>query len=245
MIKEALDFLKQNFRSAETKTINGREFTLDKWNLVPNKFSEPEPSTITVNTLTGLVDFLNAEKDIKDNAIIHVVNEAVVRVISDLYGDNLQRKVWVEAKTDKTIQQGFRFNSFMDIPLFIINLQAYFVKTDSLDVILEFASSIKSEQSQEFNDSGVSQSVVAKRSAGSTIVDRVSVPNPISLRPFRTFLEVEQPEASFVFRISTGTEGSSPMLALFDASGGAWKLEAALNIKEWLLKKDITFPVVA
>jgi len=60
----------------------------------------------------------------------------------------------------------------------------------------------------------------------------VAVPNPVTLRPYRTFSEVEQPASQFVFRMKTG--GSSPSCALFNADGGAWALEAIENIKRWL-----------
>lgn len=59
-------------------------------------------------------------------------------------------------------------------------------------------------------DDGVSQ--VATARSGVASVGKVVVPNPISLRPYRTFLEVEQQESDFVFRMHEG-----PKLALFGA----------------------------
>ena len=35
----------------------------------------------------------------------------------------------------------------------------------------------------------------------------VIVPNPVKLRPYRTFAEIEQPESSYVFRIKDGDRG--------------------------------------
>ena len=55
------------------------------------------------------------------------------------------------------------------------------------------------------------------------------VPNPVQLSPYRTFVEVEQPESKFVFRMREGAR-----CGLFEADGGAWKLEAMNNIKEYL-----------
>ncbi|MEB9782308.1 hypothetical protein P4K16_30685, partial [Bacillus cereus] len=53
--------------------------------------------------------------------------------------------------------------------------------------------------------------------------------NPVQLSPYRTFVEVEQPESKFVFRMREGAR-----CGLFEADGGAWKLEAMNNIKEYL-----------
>ena len=48
----------------------------------------------------------------------------------------------------------------------------------------------------------------------------VKVPNPVTLRPFRTFIEVEQPESKFIFRMREGGR-----CAIFEADGahGSWR----------------------
>ena len=51
----------------------------------------------------------------------------------------------------------------------------------------------------------------------------------VKLRPYRTFLEVEQPESDFLIRIREGGE-----IGFFEADGGAWKLFARSIIKSKL-----------
>jgi len=58
--------------------------------------------------------------------------------------------------------------------------------------------------------------------------------NPIRLRPYRTFREIEQPASLFVLRLQKGRDGELPRAALFEADGGQWKLEACQAIKHWL-----------
>ena len=53
----------------------------------------------------------------------------------------------------------------------------------------------------------------------------------VMLRPFRTFLEVEQPESEFLLRVDPD-EG----IGFFEADGGIWKLEAKKNIADYFLK---------
>ena len=65
--------------------------------------------------------------------------------------------------------------------------------------------------------------------AGIALVTEVKVPNPVTLRPYRTFMEVEQPAISCVFRLRQG-----PMLSLHEADGGLWRLEAIKSIKAYL-----------
>src|SRR5690606_26037278 len=106
-------------------------------------------------------------------------------------------------------------------------LQSAFVKNDDRDVILKVVGNVKEEDVKTYGDDGVSQSVTAK--VGVATVGQVEVPNPVSLKPYRTFAEVEQPESEFIFRMKNG-----PRCSLFEADGGAWKLQAISNIKSYL-----------
>lgn len=58
----------------------------------------------------------------------------------------------------------------------------------------------------------------------------------IQLQPFRTFLEVPQPESEFLLRVDPN-EG----IGFFEADGGVWKLEAKRNIADYFEKnlKDL------
>lgn len=246
MIKDALQYLKDNLKSSVAQQFGAREFTLEKWNLVPNKFDEPVPDALIVNTLTGFSEYIKNAPDVRTiSGFIHVVSPSRVDFVSALFGDKHQRMNWVTATTENTLSNGFRFDRFMSIPEFIISIQAYFSETGDVKSLLTLVSNIKAEQGQEYSDNGVSQSVVAKRSTGSSMVATVAVPNPVSLRPYRTFLEVEQPESSFVFRLSSGGEGNPPQCGLWEASGGSWKLDAIQKVKAWLLDQYLDCEIIA
>ena len=60
----------------------------------------------------------------------------------------------------------------------------------------------------------------------------VIVPNPVKLRPYRTFAEIEQPESSYVFRIKDTDRG--PAFKLVEADGDLWKNDVMKKIKEYL-----------
>lgn len=55
----------------------------------------------------------------------------------------------------------------------------------------------------------------------------------MTLLPYRTFLEVDQPESSFVFRVNEG-RGGAPTFKLVAADGGLWKSQAMENVKKFL-----------
>lgn len=95
------------------------------------------------------------------------------------------------------------------------------------------ASNIVNTQQGTFSDDGVSQQAIIK--TGVTTKDAAFVPNPVSLIPYRTFLEVPQPASDFVFRISEG-RGGAPAFKLVAADGGLWKSQAVDNVKNYLVK---------
>lgn len=79
------------------------------------------------------------------------------------------------------------------------------------------------------NDNGVTQTVEARQGVALNAV--VEIKPRVMLRPFRTFLEVEQPESEFLLRVDPD-EG----IGFFEADGGIWKLEAKKNIADYFLK---------
>ena len=59
------------------------------------------------------------------------------------------------------------------------------------------------------------------------------VPNPVILQPYRTFVEVPQPYSQYIFRMKQD-KYDGIQCALFEADGGAWKIEAMKEIKAYL-----------
>lgn len=196
--------------------------------LEPIKYAE----TLEVNSLTGLVGYLKDRFDekIKDHfpnrLLIHVESPTKVRVLSSLNA-NRKRESLIQAAA---ILNRFPYGEFLDQERFKIGLQSLFVRNDDADAIMRFASAIKVEDGAEIKDNGVSQTVTVR--TGASTIGQGEVPSPAVLKPYRTFLEVDQPESQFIFRIQEG-----PRLALFEADGGLWKYEAMNNIKEYLEKE--------
>lgn len=81
--------------------------------------------------------------------------------------------------------------------------------------------------------------------SGIARVEEISVPNPVFLAPFRTFREITQPLSPFVLRMKQGREGGLPTVALFEADGGKWKLDAIQFIRDYLEGKIETVPIIA
>ncbi len=134
-----------------------------------------------------------------------------------------------------------RFGEYLDSEAFHIALHACYVSTEERAALLAVLSSIRDSDVRETGDDGISQQVKVAR--GITFVDNAKVPNPVSLAPYRTFPEVAQPTSSFVLRLQGG--GERPRVALFEADGGKWRLEAMANVAAWLVLELKTGAIVS
>lgn len=202
---------------------------------------DPMPDALNINTLTGIVDFIGGIDGIgPDKAMIHVASEKDVTLIGALAGVFRNRDTYVHAKYANPT---FKFGNWMDLESFIINIQAGFVQDDMTATILKVVGNLKDETVTNFSDDGKTQAVTAK--TGIAMVTKVAVPSPITLCPYRTFMEIEQPASSFIFRMRQQGNGQQPACALFEADGKAWELEAMQRIKKWLEANAKGFKVIA
>ncbi len=203
--------------------------------------NEQRADCIKMSTLTGLVQFIKGNRcDFKGcNYIVQVVSPTEVRLISALDGD---RKREVLAVAEAEIPS-FSFGRFIDHEAFLIGVQSKFLDTnvDENDkpLILKFAGTVKSGSVAEYGDTGVTQKATVKTGVAS--LSEAIVPSPCNLVPFRTFVEVEQPMSSFIFRMKDGMRDGEPVqCALFEADGGAWRNKAQDNIKAYLEEQLVT-----
>ena len=193
---------------------------------------EKYPVPIQLTTLTGLTDYIafeNLQSERENELILQVVSPTKVLLYSKLdYEQN--RKHYVEVNADLPEIQ---FDTFLDQENFSISLKTIFVQPtdpeDDLNLLVKFAGTAEGSTLRAYTDDGFSQSVTVSDGVASKA--QAVVPNPVKLRPYRTFLEVEQPESLFVFRMK---EERGMRCALFEADGGAWKYQAVQNIKRYL-----------
>lgn len=224
MTRDALQYV-VGLKTAEVLDINGGKY-VDKD--VHRVDKELRASAIQMNTLTSLIDYLKAGVDsMADKMLVQVVSPMKVRVLSMLDADRKREElVDVEAMIPD-----FEYGRYMGNERFIIALQSKFIANDDRALLLQFAGTVKDESIAQYGDDGVTQKATIK--TGITSVGDAVVPNPVKLRPFRTFIELEQPESAFVFRMRQA-EGHGVECAIFEADGGAWKNAAMKSIKEYL-----------
>ena len=137
--------------------------------------------------------------------------------------DNRERRVFpYEAMcVDSEFKAGWREQDAA-----IIELRSRFIPTDDSSYLIDLVSRINNDEGVKSEDNGVSQTVVVKK--GVSLAATEAVKPRLSLKPFRTFREVPQPESEFILRLD-----ENGRIGLFEADGGIWKMEAKDNIKAY------------
>ena len=189
---------------------------------------EEKAEPLTASSLTSLIDYIKGRKEeLRSSMILHVVSPTKVRLLSGLLEER-DRETLFEVTTNPN---GFEFDRYYSQEDFVINMQTAFVQSEETELILKVAGNVENKATANYGDDGCTQKTTIKRGIASR--EDVLVPNPVVLAPYRTFLEVEQPESKFVFRIKEGSSGE-PNFKLVSADGGLWKYAAVKAIKEYL-----------
>lgn len=227
-LKEALEYAVE-LKDGQKKIVvgyEGKEWfdakAHDLRELDPRRYPKP----LQLSSLTSLVEYIRKQLDqtgLYANLIVHVTDHDTVEVKTEL-DDESRRRVLAVAKA---IIPKIRYEQFMDVEQFNIMMQSNFIPNGDSEVVLNYASAIKIDKGAEIADNGVSQVTTIK--TGVSTLQLAKAPNPVTLKPYRTFQEVDQPESKFVFRIN-----DAPGCALFEADGGIWRAEAKALIAEYL-----------
>lgn len=229
MLKELFDAVKKTAvqeAAIQTIEIDGHTYTNRGLNLIDDP-DERAPIAVHLSTLAGLVDFIKINEKREENLIIHIVSPTDVHLTSRLRKRN-DRYNYAITEHD---YQSFHFGNYLPLENFVIALQSQFVRNDDIQQLLDWLGNLANESVIENKDDGFSQSINIR--TGITTKSRVKIENPITLQPYRTFLEVEQPAGAYIFRVKKSDKGEL-QCALFTAEGGFWKLVAIDSIYKWL-----------
>ena len=188
------------------------------------------PKPVQFTTLKALVNFYKTGEipDSDNMCQIHVTayNEAkLVGRPCPQIGNN--RPVYATATNS---MKPFHFGSYHPLEDFIIALMSLFVQDDTVDDILSTLGNLASEQIAENKDDRFSQTLHIRSSL--TTKTAKPVENPVPLRPFRTFSEIEQPLCTCLIRYKNTDTGIA--CGLWEADGGRWRETAVRSITDFL-----------
>lgn len=247
MLKEAIEKLVGlNPSPIQTVPVGDRTFINSNQypEILPPKFSKPD--VVSFSQLSGLVSFaetMASDPGIDDTLVFIIESPSMVSLYGSLQPENSNKRfLYAGAKLNFI---PFKFGSFISIEEAVIGIQSLFYRDEDCETILDLLSNIVDESLVTLEDSGMSQTVNIK--TGITTKSKVQVPKTVKAAPYRTFPEIHQPSSTFILRFKKS--GGGLTCAIFEADGGAWKIEAVENIANWLEvttgKISLDIPIIA
>lgn len=221
MIKKAIEYI-VDMAKPEIQDIKGETYSDKQLYRIDHN---PKATTLQMTTLSSMIEYITSGVDVLPKLIVHVASPTRVLVYSELDYDR-KREYFIEVNAQVPT---FEFNRFMGHEQFCINLQSKCEDTLDRALLLKFAGTVEAGTVAEYGDDGITQKATVKTGIASK--GEAIVPSPVTLTPFRTFPEVLQPKSEFIFRMK---DSGGIQCALFEADGGAWKLDAMRTIKSYL-----------
>ncbi len=239
-LAEGLDYLRSKFAPTITE-VDGQQFSNKAFTEI-KPAPEPLHGHFDVTTLTALRDLINANFErINDDelALVHIVNHQEVHLLTGISDEHGRREVYAKAKP--VPYTAFQFNVFHSLDNFRIGVQSLFSLIADHEYLIQVASKVVDGTIATSEDDGVSQEITVN--SGLSLKATEKLRSRVTLAPFRTFPEVDQPQSEFIFRAQKSNAG--PQLGLFEADGGRWKVAAIENIALLLRELDIKLPIIA
>lgn len=232
MLKEAIEKIISLSKPTHIK-IDERTFIGGGYQELSN---EQGVESFTVNTITGLLDYVKSEFDTSRKMMIHVESPTKIKLFDALNPTN-DRRVYLKAAA---LLPTIEFGRFVDRESFQIALQANYCLNEDKSSLLNVVSHMTVGEGAAVKDNGITQEVTVKQGVELASVD---LKERYTLMPFRTFVEVDQPASDFIFRVKDdGQRGI--YCGLFEADGGAWELNAMHSIKKYL-EENLTEEIAA
>ena len=225
-LRDAIDRIAELAKPYTLSTNDGHRYSnVDLHEVKPEV---PSPARYSVDTLEALVKLIRTE-GIDQSPRLYVRVDSARRVMVDTtythkeYAE-FSRLPLYEAVSDVP---SISVNQEMSQEQAVVELQSLYAVTQDRDYLLSLLSRIDVNQGVSSVDNGISQEVSVR--TGAVLKEQQTVQPIVHLQPYRTFLEVEQPASDFLLRLD---KDGRP--ALYEADGGAWKLEAKRNIAAYL-----------
>lgn len=185
----------------------------------------PRAETLSVSTLSSLAELLIIEQaKFVSPILVQVESPTRVSVHCGINEADRNRECPYVAEFHPV---GFDFGYWMSYEQMMIALKSKFVETSELLDVVKLLGTITEENNMKIEDDGFTQTVTVKK--GIALKDNKVINPRVTLIPYSTFNEIEQPQREFLLRLDGNGKA-----ALFEADGGAWKLEACERIAHYL-----------
>jgi len=192
------------------------------------------PSALTLHSLDALIQMVKTEAlKMETPLYITVPDHLTVECFGQPRPEQrFERQLYYGAKA--TDVPGWNEDVKLGFEEMQIALRTRFQETPDSLYAMKLLSDITTGGKVTFNDNGIATSVVTQK--GVALQSNEAIRPIVVLRPYRNFQEIEQPESTFLIRVSERG------ISFTEADGGMWKLKARETIKAFLaehLAKEI------
>lgn len=227
MLKAAIEKILE-INKPTLEVVEGRTFLVGSDGAREVRPALDKPDTLPLTSLDALVKLLRTEELLTGRAdkpvYITIPNHLTVRCF--LHPVPALRFFRPEPyEVTATDVPGWELRTQLPFEEALIALRTRFQPTNDTEYALKLLSDITTGAKVTFNDNGVATTVVTKK--GIDLQSNQPIRPIISLKPYRTFQEVEQPASEYLIRINDRG------ITFIEADGGMWKLKARQTVKEY------------
>lgn len=228
MLKEAIEKI-VSLAAPTIREIEGSMFSINSEGEATELHADPIfPTALVLTSLDALVKLIQSEALVLHNGNgplyitvpNHLSAQCFVRPVEALRWN--RPTLYTARATDVP---GWEESTQLKFEEAMITLRTRFQRTPDADYALKLLSDITTGSKITYNDNGIATSVVTK--TGVALQSNEGIRPIVSLRPYRTFQEVEQPASEFLIRINERG------ILFTEADGGMWKLKARETVKAY------------
>ena len=230
MLKEAIQYVVENMRP-QTENLGDRAYIITA-NGAQEVIQTPiAPDTLPLHSLDSIVKMIRTEAvHLEDNTPALFVNipspTNVVCFSQPDYTQRCRRTIYYSA--DATDVPGWDAKVTLGFEEAQIALRTRFQETPDSLYAMKLVNDISLGAKVVYNDNGVATTVTTQK--GVALQTNEQIRPIVKLRPYRTFQEVEQPESTFLIRISDRG------ISFIEADGGMWRLTARNTVRTFLVE---------
>lgn len=226
MIKAAIEKI-QELAQPKIHEVDGRHFFFNEEGteeILPEVFL---PEINNLNSLDAMVKMVKTEaiKRWKPPFYITIPSPTMVNCYPQPEDEEKRFHRAVYYTAIATDIPGWNTSEQMTFEEAMIALRTRFQPTEDTVYALKLLSDITTGAKVTYNDNGIATSVVTKK--GIDLQSNAAIRPIVSLKPYRTFQEVEQPASDFLIRVNERG------ILFTEADGGMWRLAARKTIKEY------------
>jgi len=228
MLKEFIEHIQRTTQPI-VKEIKGVSFAITADNVTEIRPIIDHPDTLQLHSLDALVKLVKTEAiKVETPLYITVPNHLAVRCFGRPNPDAaFLRQIFYEAKAADV--PGWEEQTKMGFEEAQIAMRTRFQETPDTLYMINLLSNISCGASVVYNDNGIATTVTSKK--GVALQTNEQIRPIVTLKPYRTFQEVEQPASTFLIRVN------ERCISFTGADGGMWKLKARETVKKFLEDK--------